>query len=108
RRRPPSPLRLVEGPLPPRNKPKHTLPSLPRPAFNPKVHIVTAPGPKPRRRVNSQADLTDSEGSLSPSSSRSSLSDMPLRGPWDHSGCIKVPIDLATLLTPPRPVAVNP
>ncbi|CAL1703974.1 unnamed protein product [Somion occarium] len=52
RRPPPSALRLVSGPLPARNQPKHSLPSLPRPAFYPKAH-VTFEGPKPRRRVSS-------------------------------------------------------
>lgn len=33
RRPPPTPLRLYVGPLPPRSQPKHTLPSVPRPAY---------------------------------------------------------------------------
>lgn len=55
RRPPPSSLRLVGGPLPARSRPKHTLPSLPRPAFHPKV--TPMPGPKPRRRVPSTEDI---------------------------------------------------
>lgn len=56
RRPPPTALRLVSGPLPARNKPRHTLPSMPRPAFYPKVHAPND-GPKPRRRVNSVTDV---------------------------------------------------
>lgn len=48
RRPPPTALRLVGGPLPARSRPKHTLPSLPRPAFHPKLHVVTT-GPTPRK-----------------------------------------------------------
>ncbi|KAI0670654.1 hypothetical protein C8Q78DRAFT_1079595 [Trametes maxima] len=50
RRSPPTPLRLHNGPLPARGKPKHTLPSLPRPAFcgpAPQQHT----GPVPRARM---------------------------------------------------------
>ena len=35
RRAPPTSLRLHQGPMPSRGQPKHTLPSLPRPAFSP-------------------------------------------------------------------------
>ncbi|TCD68227.1 hypothetical protein EIP91_011296 [Steccherinum ochraceum] len=50
RRPPPSALRLVQGPLPHRARPKHTLPSLPRPAFYPKIHVPRT-GPTPRKRA---------------------------------------------------------
>lgn len=56
RRPPPTALRLISGPLPSRNKPRHTLPSMPRPAFYPKAHAPND-GPKPRRRVNSVTDV---------------------------------------------------
>jgi hypothetical protein len=49
RRSPPTPLRLYQGPLPLRSKPKHTLPSVPRPTFVPMVQA--GPGPLPRTRV---------------------------------------------------------
>ncbi|PSR88849.1 hypothetical protein PHLCEN_2v4998 [Hermanssonia centrifuga] len=48
RRAPPTPLRLISGPLPLRSRPKHTLPSLPRPTFYPRVTLSR--GPKPRSR----------------------------------------------------------
>lgn len=54
RRPAPSPLRLHQGPLPARGQPKHTLPSLPRPAFHPPVQA--APGPAPRSRAQSLAE----------------------------------------------------
>ncbi|RDX42679.1 hypothetical protein OH76DRAFT_1362362 [Lentinus brumalis] len=50
RRLPPTPLRLHEGPLPPRGKPRHTLPSLPRPAFSGPAPTLNA-GPVPRARM---------------------------------------------------------
>ncbi|KAI0818795.1 hypothetical protein BC629DRAFT_676210 [Irpex lacteus] len=49
RRSPPTPLRLYQGPLPPRTVPKHTLPSVPRPTFVPLA--PAGPGPLPRTRV---------------------------------------------------------
>ncbi|KAI0637257.1 hypothetical protein C8Q77DRAFT_1155106 [Trametes polyzona] len=50
RRSPPTPLRLHNGPLPARGKPKHTLPELPRPAFQGPVPSFTT-GPVPRTRM---------------------------------------------------------
>ena len=50
RRQPPTPLRLHVGPLPARGKPKHTMPSLPRPAFQGPLPTVNA-GPVPRTRM---------------------------------------------------------
>ena len=50
RRPPPSPLRLVEGPLPSRRQPKHTLPSVPRPAYHLPIPVVQGPMPRPRAR----------------------------------------------------------
>ncbi|KAM5531810.1 hypothetical protein V8D89_014509 [Ganoderma adspersum] len=29
------------------------------------------------------------------------------RGPWDHSGAIRVPFDVGAVLPPPRPAAIN-
>jgi len=54
RRRPPTALRLVAGPLPPRSKPKHTLPSIPRPAFYAKINDSN--GPTPRRRATTEVN----------------------------------------------------
>ncbi|KAH9829152.1 uncharacterized protein C8Q71DRAFT_791390 [Rhodofomes roseus] len=51
RRQAPSPLRLVQGPLPKRGQPKHTLPSLPRPALHPPSRA--SQGPVPRKRAQS-------------------------------------------------------
>ncbi|GBE82520.1 hypothetical protein SCP_0409040 [Sparassis crispa] len=48
RRLPPTPLRLVSGPLPSRGRPKHTLPSLPRPIFHPSAQITRGPTPRAR------------------------------------------------------------
>lgn len=52
RRSPPTPLRLHAGPLPPRGMPKHTMPSLPRPAFHGAIPTINpTPGPVPRPRM---------------------------------------------------------
>ena len=52
RRQPPTPLRLHVGPLPARGKPKHTMPSLPRPAFHgPAPTVAPTAGPVPRARM---------------------------------------------------------
>ncbi|RPD79785.1 hypothetical protein L226DRAFT_181106 [Lentinus tigrinus ALCF2SS1-7] len=51
RRSPPTPLRLHNGPLPARGKPRHTLPSIPRPAFYGPAPTLAAGGPVPRARM---------------------------------------------------------
>ncbi|CCM03845.1 uncharacterized protein FIBRA_05994 [Fibroporia radiculosa] len=91
RRPAPSPLRLVQGPLPLRGKPKHTLPSLPRPVFHPPARL--SQGPVPRERTHaltsppddaenhlSRLDVTplallSLEGAMSPTSSIGGHSD---------------------------------
>ncbi|EPT05415.1 hypothetical protein FOMPIDRAFT_1021255 [Fomitopsis schrenkii] len=61
RRSAPTPLRLVQGPLPKRGEPKHTLPSLPRPAFHPPSRV--SQGPVPRERSQVYATTADREDS---------------------------------------------
>jgi len=52
RRPAPTALRLVQGPLPPRGHPKHTLPSPPHPAFSslkgPHIMVKVKTSPEPR------------------------------------------------------------
>ena len=136
RRPPPTPLRLVEGPLPPRRQPKHTLPSLPRPAFYPPVAVIQGPVPRPRAR-SITADMVEpalelplpediasrlsfasvgrrSSTDSDVSSRRSSIASGPpspapelkYRGPWDHSSSIKIPFDVSAVLPPPKPAAL--
>ncbi|EJF62462.1 hypothetical protein BD309DRAFT_976553 [Dichomitus squalens] len=141
RRQPPSALRLHVGPLPPRGKPKHTMPSLPRPAFHgPAPTVTTAAGPVPRARMThtdlpalaipspatggfsaptataATAMSTAFEGNTwsgpsSPTSAESTASRKRsrefIRGPWDHSGAIRVPFDVGAVLPPPMPAAIN-
>ncbi|OJT14171.1 hypothetical protein TRAPUB_9282 [Trametes pubescens] len=141
RRSPPTPLRLYNGPLPTRGQPKHTLPSLPCPAFcGPAPHsfATATPGPVPRARMVHtelpQLHIPDlaipglfsaaysDTGSMpgSPTSAASSVSSLSgglggarkrsrefVRGPWDHSGAIRVPFDVSTVLAPLRPAAIN-
>ncbi|KAJ7445798.1 hypothetical protein B0H11DRAFT_402990 [Mycena galericulata] len=54
RRAPPTSLRLVQGPVPPRSLPRHTLPSVPRPTFS--QPAMVARGPTPRQQPSSLED----------------------------------------------------
>lgn len=138
RRSPPTPLRLYNGPLPTRGQPKHTLPSLPCPAFCGPAPLssstsTNAPGPVPRARMMHtelpQLHIPDlaipglftaldtGSGPSSPTSAASSTGSLSgggrkrskefVRGPWDHSGAIRVPFDVSTVLAPLRPAAIN-
>ncbi|KAJ7582511.1 hypothetical protein C8J56DRAFT_954956 [Mycena floridula] len=127
RRSPPTALRLITGPTPPRSTPKHTLPSVPRPTFHSPSTIPRGPSSPPRRQLttlpqpglDSPSDYPtslftptgyDSTTSSTPSSTASfspRSSPKALRGPWDHSGSILVPIDLEHCLTPLKPVLVR-
>ncbi|KAG6833493.1 hypothetical protein H0H87_006065 [Tephrocybe sp. NHM501043] len=100
RRAPPSSLRLVPGPTPPRNAPKHTLPSLPQPTFHPApaVKQATTQG-RSRSFLLPSLDIVLSERPRSPQTTQK------IRGPWDHSGCIAVSFDVENLLAPLQPVA---
>jgi len=140
RRPPPSALRLITGPTPPRSAPRHTLPSVPRPAFYPPSAVSRGPSPRGRQSTtlpqpglnavdqSTLCILTSYDSMSSPysSSTGTPTSSMPtpsssnysprsltsspkvLRGPWDHSGSIIVPIDLENVLTPLKPAAVSP
>ncbi|KAI0057131.1 hypothetical protein BV25DRAFT_1785881, partial [Artomyces pyxidatus] len=108
RRPPPTSLRLIDGPLPPRGRSKFTLPSLPRPIFNPPS---TAPrGPVPRaRQLPTERRSVSPQGSVqlgSPSPSSPGGGKLA-RGPWDHSQSIAVPFDVASVLAAPKPAAVT-
>ncbi|KZT26327.1 hypothetical protein NEOLEDRAFT_249765 [Neolentinus lepideus HHB14362 ss-1] len=134
RRPPPTALRLVPGPTPPRGVPKHTLPSMPQPTFQPPT-IIRGPTPRTRADVGAppaaqkslQAGLLhDGQMSLpalfllstmgmevsptprssSPTSNSSNKTFVP--GPWDHSRSIAVSVDVDALLAAPKPAAVSP
>ncbi|PIL23743.1 hypothetical protein GSI_13493 [Ganoderma sinense ZZ0214-1] len=135
RRSPPTPLRLHVGPLPPRSVPKHTMPSLPRPAFHgaaPTINTTTGAIPRPRMTHIELPSLVIPEpaapstaltaasletqawsGPSSPTSAESTRSTTRkksrefTRGPWDHSGAIHVPFDVGAVLPPPMPAAIN-
>ncbi|KIJ60601.1 hypothetical protein HYDPIDRAFT_116897 [Hydnomerulius pinastri MD-312] len=129
RRSPPTALRLVQGPLPPRTQPRHTLPSIPRPAFLPLDSLPRGPTPPPRTRQTSPAHLLfsdlpplnlelasicrpSSSGSSSPTSASSSptserIPGKRLRGPWDDSGSVGLVVDVDSILAMPKPVKVG-
>ncbi|EFI28420.1 hypothetical protein CC1G_13954 [Coprinopsis cinerea okayama7 len=94
RRPPPTALRLVPGPVPPRNAPKYTLPSLPWP-----IHTEASNRPEKRRVM----DLPPIQLSMPVAGSEKSK----LRGPWDHSSSISVEIDVERLLAPLKPAVVR-
>ncbi|KAJ7771802.1 hypothetical protein B0H16DRAFT_1514779 [Mycena metata] len=107
RRSPPTSLRLVQGPVPPRSVPRHTLPSVPRPTFAQPATVVRGPTPRQQALHNEDPVLAAKFDSLpailippTPTSRGS------LRGPWDHSGPITAPIDMERLLSPLKPVAL--
>ncbi|KAJ7684743.1 hypothetical protein DFH06DRAFT_1156500 [Mycena polygramma] len=107
RRAPPSSLRLVQGPVPPRSVPRHTLPSVPRPTFSQPAVVVRGPAPR-KQALQTEDPVLAAKFAEIPSilipptpSSRGST-----RGPWDHSGSITTPIDMESLLTPLKPVAL--
>ncbi|KZT74234.1 hypothetical protein DAEQUDRAFT_295721 [Daedalea quercina L-15889] len=63
RRLAPTPLRLVQGPLPKRGEPKHTLPSLPRPVFHHPSRASQGPIPRERAQVFAPtADVAEDTG----------------------------------------------
>ncbi|EIN07669.1 hypothetical protein PUNSTDRAFT_126649 [Punctularia strigosozonata HHB-11173 SS5] len=136
RRPPPTSLRLVAGPLPPRSKPRHTLPSLPMPAFYPTAETRLREKPRASRDAPVLAIDTSVPAALafpagaSPisaddsrlrhsrsSSSISSTSSTPaspaarqtraIRGPWDHSSSIPFQVDVDALLAAPAPAALT-
>lgn len=138
RRSPPTALRLHEGPLPSRGKPKFTLPSVPRPIFH--APSIAPRGPAPRARqasvssnssnssINSFDPSTLSQvrassdyfpTTISPSSSQASSPSASIgsnhghrqkmvRGPWDSANSIVVPFDVGSVLPPPKRAAVSP
>ncbi|KAF8644149.1 hypothetical protein AX16_008676 [Volvariella volvacea WC 439] len=92
------------------------MPSVPRPVFYPPNSVSRGPAPRPRDPVGPTLDIPfvncaadsapSSGGDLSPVSPRSQGgTPRTVRGPWDHSGSIKVALDVEQLLTPLKPVA---
>ncbi|KAF9234776.1 hypothetical protein BU15DRAFT_52118 [Melanogaster broomeanus] len=122
-RGPPSALRLFQGPLPPRHQPKHTLPSVPCPAFHPEAFLLRGPALPHRSRQSSPSQLSfpdlppldlelaaigrlSSSGNSSPTSSPSSVGKR-LRGPWDNSSSIGLRVDVDSILAMPKPAAIG-
>lgn len=121
RRAPPTALRLVTGPIPPRSRPKHSLPSVPPPTFHPIPASSSQPIPRPALERRTRINLThfpsmdnlnfygNGSGNSSPVSAGScSTKGKVTRGPWDHSGSISMEFDVERVLAPPKPVAVSP
>ncbi|KAF8526832.1 hypothetical protein BU17DRAFT_82252 [Hysterangium stoloniferum] len=98
RRPPPTALRLHPGPTPPRSHPKHTLPSVPRPAFYaPKA----APIPD-RVHVASKAMPWEVELGIS-----SKKEEPRMRGPWDRSRSLgESTVDVSMVIRAPERVKV--
>ncbi|KIJ17085.1 hypothetical protein PAXINDRAFT_167886 [Paxillus involutus ATCC 200175] len=120
RRSPPSALRLFQGPLPPRSQPKHTLPSIPLPAFHPEAALPYGPTPALRSRpTHTFPDLPpldlelaaicrpSSSGNSSSTSSPTSSPTKRLRGPWDDSSSVGLVVDVDSILVMPKPAAIG-
>ncbi|KAF9459353.1 hypothetical protein BDZ94DRAFT_1268453 [Collybia nuda] len=117
RRAPPTSLRLVQGPTPSRNTPRHTLPSIPRPTFHPPTNALHGPEPRARQTVPTQCHscLTPliipgsaiNIDTIYPQPQQMAIP-KTIRGPWDHSGSIPVPFVVEDILAPLKPVAVSP
>ncbi|EJD02117.1 uncharacterized protein FOMMEDRAFT_109294 [Fomitiporia mediterranea MF3/22] len=103
RRPPPTSLRLHKGPMPSRGQAKHTLPSVPRPVHVPSdvTRSTVKPAPEPRIMA------TPPHGSVYSQRHAHSIED-PVRGPWDHSRAVSLPIDVGSVLALPKPVAISP
>lgn len=120
RRPPPSPLRLHTGPTPPRNVPKHNLPSLPRPTFYPakagftdlpvgnwglgllnlSVEDLALP-PTPTTRRSIESIRSSSSLSSSPKSQR-------VLGPWERSRNLsETSLNIDSLIRAPKRAAVS-
>ncbi|KAG0706380.1 hypothetical protein DFH29DRAFT_798435 [Suillus ampliporus] len=118
RRPPPSSLRLVQGPLPPRSTPKHALPCLPCPAFQPDATLSHRPMSQPRTRHADPTRITfpdlpqldvefaDAYRSASSTPTSSPISGKRIRGPWEHSSGIMVLVDVDSLIALPKPAAI--
>ena len=63
---------------------------------------TVAPLPEPTWSGPSSPTSAESAASV-----RSKRSREFVRGPWDHSGSIQVPFDVAAVLPPPMPAAVT-
>jgi len=99
RRAPPTPLRLYQGPLPPRSIPKHTLPSVPRPTFVPLAPAGS--GPLPRSRVQEAMPVVHYDA-LRLSYNQLPILIQPSRGThsrissWDNDGAMSPTLSVAS------------
>jgi hypothetical protein len=94
RRPPPTSLILPppSQPLPTRRQPKYTLPSPPLPTFY-------------RHSSLSGGHHHDDKLSELLAQVQNASDEEKIRGPWDHSGCIRLPFDVETVLSPLKPAA---
>ncbi|KIJ24771.1 hypothetical protein M422DRAFT_29237 [Sphaerobolus stellatus SS14] len=114
RRPAPTALRLYTGPTPPRSQPKHRLPSLPRPTFQPAKTMTMTD-----RQVGNwgiglaSISVEDLALPTSPTSRGGSLDASPtrqapkLRGPWDQSRSLsETTLNVESLIRAPQPAAI--
>jgi hypothetical protein len=102
RRPPPTPLLLVQGPLPSRGMSKFTMPSVPRPIFHPQTMV--AQRPVPRERVsNNRTGVAARESGWRVEGGRESPSPSTVgRG---HIRAIIIPVDSGATAMPPKAAA---
>jgi len=115
RRPPPSALRLHPGPTPPRSWLKHTLPSLPRPAFYPPKlalpdRVALVPESTTQSRSSSPVDSSSSSrrSSIDQEEEYQQPQGRILRGPWDRSrNFAESTVDVSGLVRAPKRAAVT-
>ena len=95
RRPAPTPLVLYQGPLPPRNQSKFTMPSMPRPIFLPPSMVTRGPAIR-RRAVGNNTELGYEGSEVRVGGGRK------IRGPWDHSGSYTTIPNTVTVVAPPK------
>ncbi|KAF8275204.1 hypothetical protein EI94DRAFT_39004 [Lactarius quietus] len=100
RRPAPTPLVLFQGPLPPRNQSKFTMPSMPRPIFLPPSVVTRGPATR-RRAVGDNSELVYGIKGVEGSSVRADGGGK-IRGPWDHSGSYATIAKTVAVVVPPK------
>ena len=104
RRPAPTPLVLFQGPLPPRNQSKFTMPSMPRPIFHPPSMVTRGPSSR-RRTAGDNTELGYGIKRVQESSVGSEVrvgGSGKIRGPWDHSGSYRTVAKTVTVVVPPK------
>jgi hypothetical protein len=103
RRPPPSPLRLVQGQLPPRGVSKFTMPSIPRPIFHPETMVTNRPVTRQRVHSNRAAAAVGTrELGWRAAEGQESPSPRSVGSAYGHVRSDVSPVDVGRMVMPPR------